>query len=109
MQYFETKEDFWAAFKSFDALYGHFGWQSTTARKNHEDLFGIPIESGEVYFRKDLGGAWGSTEKLSNSSMEKILYVAIVLNPGLRKLGDDMAESAMQRLHAAANSLSPPR
>ncbi len=85
MTYFKAEEDFWKAFRQFNFLYGSlFEWKQTTARKEHDDMFGVCIEARQTYFRKDVGNyGYDSVEKLSMSSMEKLVYVVIGLNPAL--------------------------
>lgn len=49
-------------------------WQYTTARKKHEDLFGVPIKEGEVYLKRSCGAAYDDVIKLSRESMDKFIY-----------------------------------
>ena len=49
-------------------------WQHTTARKDHEDLFGIFIKKGEIYFKRTCGVAYDDVIKMSRQSMDKFVY-----------------------------------
>lgn len=98
MTYFPLETDFWIAFEQFNVLCGpYFKWNRTKARKHHEDIFNIRIESGETYFKKQVD-SFSSVEKLSMSSMGKMLYTVISLNPSLatklqQTLNDQLAET----------------
>lgn len=102
MLLFSSEKEFREAFEKFNALHGYTDWKQTTARKGHEDLFGVQILEHEVYFKKSLGG-WSEVTKLSQTSMEKILYVVIELNPILAGLGQKMHDDYLAKIVAALN------
>jgi hypothetical protein len=100
---FESDEAFWKAFEQFNFLYGgmFFEWKPTTARKEHDDIFNVRIKPSETYFRKELGGySYDSAEKLSMSSMEKLLYVVIGLNEDLGTFLQSKLDQQMKDLVA---------
>ena len=50
------------------------GWQSTKARKEHTDLFGIEIKRNEIYFKRSDGPAFVDVQKVSMVSMQNLIY-----------------------------------
>ncbi len=52
----------------------YFPWQYTTARKDHEDLFGVVIKERQAYFKRQCGQAWDDVIKMSRNSMDKFIY-----------------------------------
>lgn len=105
-EYFANAEEFWASFKTFDALNPDWErWQRTTAAKEHEDIFGDTVESGEVYFKKHVGPAFDAVEKVSLRSMVRMVYLMLVRNPRLQSVGEEFEAREFDRMRAAADSL----
>ena len=100
--YFRDAADFNRALAAFNALFTRYDqWQVTRARKEHEDLFGEPIQPGEFYYKQQIGPAWDQVTKLSQLSMERLLYVIMVGNPRLLALGE--RESAAREAQMRAD------
>lgn len=92
---FKSEQEFWEYYKRFNAICGGtwHGWKPTQARSRHEDLFGLRILPGQMFFRKQAAGDGGFDLKLSLSSMEKILLIVMVQNRSLNELGDRIARA----------------
>ncbi|HZX30308.1 MAG TPA: hypothetical protein VFF03_03055 [Rhodocyclaceae bacterium] len=92
---FKSEQEFWAYYKRFNAICGGTwqGWKPTQARSRHEDLFGLRILPGQMFFRKQAGGDGASELKLSLASMEKILLIVMVQNRSLNELGERIARA----------------
>lgn len=92
---FKSEEEFWEYYKRFNAICGGnwHGWKPTQARTKDEDMFGLRILPGQMYFRKQANGEGGSDFRLSLASMEKILLIVMVQNRGLNELGERIARS----------------
>ncbi len=87
--YFRDEADFNRALAAFNALFTRYNqWQVTQARKEHQDLFGEPIQPGEFYYKQQTGPAWDQVTKISQLSMERLLYVVLACNPRLQALGE---------------------
>jgi hypothetical protein len=79
-------------------------WKPTSANKEHDDMFNVRIARGDTYFRKDVGSfSYDTAEKLAMSSMEKLLYVVIGLNP---ELGSHLQNKLDQQLKDLVNRMS---
>lgn len=101
---FQDEAAFWEAFERLNALSRPYReWETPTARKTHEDLFGIIVESGETYFKKQYGAAWGSDVKLSRKSMEKLFYAVVGTSPQMEQIADTLIENRRKRLLEALN------
>jgi hypothetical protein len=79
----------------------------TKARKEHEDLFGETISTGENYLTRKTGAAWGDSVKLSQLSVERVFLSIFDDNPGLRKLAHQVNEQRQERIHAEHARASP--
>ena len=92
--YFQDEAAFNRDLAAFNALFNLYDqWQVTRARKEHADLFGEPIQPGEVYYKQQAGPAWNQVTKISQLSMERLLYVVLACNPRLQALGErELAE-----------------
>jgi hypothetical protein len=87
VEYFASEDAFWKAFERYNALNGSgFRWETPTAAKEHVDLFGVVIKDNELYFRKQNSGNAYAAQKLSRSSMEKVLYLTVETVPLLESL-----------------------
>jgi hypothetical protein len=90
MKYFKSEEEFWKCYQRFNALCGDnwLGWKLIQARAGLEDMFGLRISSGDMYFRKQTSYEYGSEFKLSMTSMERILLIVMIQNAGLNEFGE---------------------
>ena len=58
-----------------------FQWKKRRAKNKHIDMFGKIIKPGEYYWRLRMGGSYSNDLKLSNSSMERFLFVLFAPYP----------------------------
>ena len=106
--YFRDEADFNRALTAFNALFNLYDqWQVTRARKEHEDLFGEPIQPGEFYYKQQTGPAWDQVTKLSQLSMERVLYVVLVGNSRLQALGERELAERQSQMRADHDRYSP--
>jgi len=99
--YFQDEATFQQAFAAFNALSSWYDeWRSTRARKVHTDLFGETIKSGEIYYKRQCGAAWDAVIKVSQSSMERLVYALLAGNPQLMALGEQHAANRLRELQA---------
>jgi hypothetical protein len=89
-----------------NALTPVWQWCSTGARKDHEDIFGVEIKRGEIYFKKQVGPAFGSVEKLSRVSMEKLLYLFVDQMPMVERIADQQIAAQEKEFREIANKLN---
>lgn len=82
-------DDFNLALKRYNAMLSEYlQWQETTAQKAYTDRFGAPINSGDVYFKRTLGGSYSNVRRLSRASMNAFLEELFDHNLSLEKLAD---------------------
>ena len=83
------------------------GFKWTTARKEHEDLFGDIIRPNEDYLKRErLGLGWGQEIKLSVRSMDKLLLAldspGSPLNEFLKAMKDRPGDILAQYVNAGS-------
>ena len=84
-------------FSRFDALFHDWGrWKAVKARKDHMDVFGEPIQTGETYFKRDYGASWDATIKLSRKSLELVMFVMFAGNLILEQVADKFIEARLE-------------
>lgn len=104
MPYFDSNKEFWAAFQRFNALNGEgWRWETPTARTCHTDEFGVKIEAGETYFRKNYSSAYDAVTKISRSSMEKLIFIVVESSPVANQLASLLAKREQEALLEALN------
>jgi hypothetical protein len=81
-------------------------WQYTTARKNHQDIFGDLIKESETYFKRSNGPAFDNVIKISQRSMDRLIYVLFSYNPRLDEVANYLAQERMNNLREALNRSS---
>lgn len=94
-----TDEKFDEAFRLLNAFYGNWPWKTIHARKDHNDEFGDVIETGEEYFSRDIGIAWGDNLKLSIRSMDVLLTIFLCDNAFGNSVGTLLAQQQDLELH----------
>lgn len=99
--YFRNEDGFREDFNRFNALFGEYRWQTTDARKNHQDEFGNPIQEGETYFSRDMGPSWTDKAKLSRRSMEILLRCVMWSNPRAEMVAEELKKVDQDRLRQA--------
>ena len=97
---YSSDEDFERDLERLNAFENPYTpWRSLVGRKDHVDEFGEAIEKGEVHYVKEVGASsFTSPLRLSRSSIEKVLYVAVHLNPGIQALGDKLVKRTRDEL-----------
>lgn len=105
--YFRNEDGFWEDFKRFNALFEGYRWQTTEARKDHEDEFGNRIQAGESYFSRDMGPAWTDKAKLSRRSMEALLRCVLWSNPRGEMVAEELRKVDQDRLRQATDRAWP--
>ena len=84
-------EEFERKLKQLNALCDSMSnWSETRAAKDHEDEFGSRITSGDMYYKRELGGGFGNNLKLSRQTMDQFLFSLFGNNELLRNLADTM-------------------
>lgn len=63
-----------------------FPWRLVQARKQHEDIFGETIKDREMYFKIEAGQAFDNVIKVSQGSMDKLVFVLFRTSPMLEDL-----------------------
>ncbi|QVN19583.1 hypothetical protein [Burkholderia pyrrocinia] len=92
---YRSDEDFWRDLDRLNALDNpYLPWRAVEARKSHIDAFGDTVAVREIHFVKDAGRAFTPAFRLSRSSMEKVLYVAVHLNPTIQGLADKLIQKS---------------
>lgn len=103
MELFESEKEFWLAFKRLQALHGPHGWESKSANKEHEDIYGVRISAGETYFSLQVGAAFDAVRKVAMPSMEKMLYLFVAQNPRLERLADGAIQREQDEMRRMAD------
>jgi len=73
-------------------------WESRRAQREHQDLFGRRIQSGERYFRLIMDGSYNNGPKLSYTSMERVLYFLFYPNPHLVDWADKIIDERWKKV-----------
>ncbi|MGF6409392.1 hypothetical protein [Paraburkholderia sp. MM5482-R1] len=99
IELYKTDEDFWMDLERLNALENPYTpWRSLVGRKSHIDEFGDVIAEGELHYVKEVGGSVSPPLRLSRSSIERVLYVAVCLNPRVQRLADKLLKEARDEL-----------
>lgn len=77
----------------FSALFPDRPWRATTAQKQHVDVFGVVIKSGEIYYRQ----RGGKRYKLSRLSLERLIHIFLDSNQPLLELAERLYEREIDR------------
>lgn len=107
MEYFESEEKFLRSFEGFNVLLYGGRWETPNAQKDHEDIYGQKICRGETYFKLQVGGSFTSYQKVSTSSMEKMLYLVMRQNRSLEKMAEDAVKKQFDGVIEALNRRVP--
>jgi hypothetical protein len=103
-EFYTSDEDLSEAVHRLNGLFDVYRpFQTTRARKDHIDIFGIPIEEGETYYRRQCGEWFGSEITLSAASMEKVCGAILFNNSWLmesivKKQQQEESQSSSQYL-----------
>ena len=98
-----------AMFKMLDAISDQtLPWQETKARKEHVDLFGEAIRPGKYYFKRSTGPGFHVVVKLSQASMNRVLYALFAGNLRLQRLAQYLIQEQLSKMREALNTFSPP-
>ncbi len=81
-------------------------WRYTTAKKDHEDLFGVTIKEGEGYFKRDYGQAWDDVIKMSRESMDKFIHCLFNGDFHIQRLAEALQKNRIEEMQKEINKLS---
>jgi hypothetical protein len=87
----------------FSALFPDRPWRETTAQKQHVDVFGVVIKSGEIYYRQ----RGGKRHKLSRLSMERLIHIFLDSNQPLLELAEKLCQREIDRQRQIHAKYSP--
>ncbi len=83
----------------------YFPWRESTARKEHIDEYGETIQINDVFYKRDYGPRANEVFKMSESSMEKLLYLLFHKNHKLQAMGQDLVDKKRKAMQEAVNSI----
>ena len=83
----------------------YFQWEHTTARKNHIDEYGIEINKGDVYYKRNHTSSHSDYLKLSETSMDKLLFLTIEGNQKFQAYGENFENKRQEDFRAAMNKV----
>lgn len=96
---YNSDEDFFLDLERLNVLENPYTpWRDLVGRKSHVDEFGDAIEEGELHYVKEVGGSFTPPLRLFRRSIEKVLYVAVRLNPRIQGLADKFLKEARDDL-----------
>jgi len=108
-QAYLSAEESAAMFKMLDAISDQMlPWQETKARKEHVDLFGDLIRPGEYYFKRSTGSGFVEVVKLSQASMDRVLYALFAGNLRLQRIAEYLIQEQLNKMRDALNKFKPP-
>jgi hypothetical protein len=104
-----SEENFNKYLQLLNALSSEYSqWHYTTARKDHVDLFGGAIKHGEEYFKRGNGPAFSDVIKISQQSMDRLLYALFSWNPTAEGIGVEIQKIRMAKLREIAEHIRLP-
>ena len=86
-----------------------FQWISQRSQKEHIDQFGRPINNGETYWHMRMGGSYNNDLKLSQASMERLLFVLFAPQPKWELDSIAARQQEMQKVRNIMDELRPKR
>ena len=96
-------------FKKFAVLSDRMQpWQETKARKEHVDLFGEKIYPGQYYFKRTLGPSFHNVVKLSQKSLDRVLFALFAGNTKLRHIAEYLQERQLEEMREAFSKVTNP-
>lgn len=69
----QDKSQRWAIVEGIKRLHS-YQWEISSARKEHNCIRGCDIKAGDTYFKRGIGGGWGSAWKFCAGCMAMILH-----------------------------------
>jgi len=85
----------------------YFHWSLKKAQKKHIDLFGQEINEGVYYYHSRIDNNLSSDLKLSEQSMERLLYVISINNPDWEKQAEQNIVDRQNDIRAIIEKLRP--
>jgi hypothetical protein len=83
-QFYQTEAELNAAIEQLNLLFDEYcPFKATTARKDHTDVFGAGISTGQTYYRREIGWGIANEIKLSVQSMDQVCRAILCDNPYL--------------------------
>lgn len=94
--------------RKLNACYSdYFHWSLKKAQKKHIDLFGQEINEGVYYYRARIDNNLSSYLKLSEQSMERLLYVIFINNPDWEKQAEQNIADKLNNMRGLIEKLRP--
>ncbi len=107
MDFINSDEEFNLYFDRLNTITSKYRlWSPTKARKHHVDEYGVEIEEGEIYYKREAGAGWGSSIKLAKKSMITFLFTLFYGNRGLVDIIDMLIAKDQKDMCKAINKLS---
>lgn len=82
-------------------------WSLKKAQKKHIDLFGQEINEGVYYYRARIDNNLSSDLKLSEQSMERLLYIIFINNPVWEKQAEQNIIDKLNNFRGLIEKLWP--
>lgn len=73
-------------------------FETTIAKKEYSDIFGVKILFGETYYKRQIDQGYGDIIRLSRATMERLLYAFFANNQQLTNLADKLYQNEIQEL-----------
>jgi hypothetical protein len=103
-------QEFGRRLQQLNALcHGLSKWTETRAAKEHQDEFGRTIASGDMYYKRELGGGFGNDLKFSRQTMDQFLFSLFASNELLQAMADKMVRVDQERMRELVDSLGKNR
>lgn len=94
--------------RKLNACYSNFGqWSARKAQKGHTDIFEQEISNGDYYYRSKIDGNLGNDLKLSEGSMERILYIIFINKPVWEEHADNIITEKQNDIRNIIEKLRP--
>jgi hypothetical protein len=79
----------------------YFQWQPTNAIKEHIDEYGVKINIGDIYYKREHLKSHSDVLKLSKDSMDKLLYIMIEGNNQFQSYGQYLENKQLKDIQDA--------
>ena len=85
----------------------YFQWKKKKAQKVHIDMFGQQINDGDYYYRSKLDNNYSNDLKLSEQSMERMLYAIFANAPDWTKQAEEKISAKHNEIRDIMEKLRP--
>lgn len=80
-------------------------WNYKKAQKNHTDMFGMEIKTGEYYYRLSVDGFLENDLKLSGNNMSRFLYLVFAPCPSWEADTEKTIQESLEKKREIINKL----